>query len=130
MGQKTARWELFFAGPLSGHRFIGVAKVGGPYRDIAACALEGHTSCLRLVTISPAGLSYLLNGSLPIMKRMWSNLDLHGKFRLLAFAGLVIWLFNFFIVYFEINQINQATKGLERFEDLYNSILEIRRYEK
>jgi signal transduction histidine kinase len=64
------------------------------------------------------------------MKRMWSNLDLHGKFRLLAFAGLVIWLFNFFIVYFEINQINQATMGLERFEDLYNSILEIRRYEK
>jgi two-component system NtrC family sensor kinase len=64
------------------------------------------------------------------MKRMWSHLDLHGKFRLLAFAGLVIWLFNFFIVYFEINHINQATMGLERFEDLYNSILEIRRYEK
>jgi two-component system, NtrC family, sensor kinase len=64
------------------------------------------------------------------MKRMWSNLDLHGKFRLLALSGLLIWLFNFFIVYFEINHINQATMGLERFEDLYNSILEIRRYEK
>jgi len=64
------------------------------------------------------------------MKWMWSNLDLNGKFRLLAFAGLVIWLFNFFIVYFEINHINQATMSLERFEDLYNSILEIRRYEK
>jgi two-component system NtrC family sensor kinase len=61
---------------------------------------------------------------------MWSNLDLHGKFRLLAIAGLVIWLFNFFIVYFEINHINQATMSLERFEDLYNSVLEIRRYEK
>ena len=64
------------------------------------------------------------------MKWMWSNLDLHGKFRLLTVVGLVIWLFNFFIVYFEINHINQATTSLERFEDLYNSILEIRRYEK
>jgi len=64
------------------------------------------------------------------MKRIWSHLNLQGKFRLLAISGLVIWLFNFFIVYFEINHINQATMGLERFEDLYNSILEIRRYEK
>jgi two-component system NtrC family sensor kinase len=64
------------------------------------------------------------------MKWIWSNLDLRGKFRLLAFMGLLIWLFNFFIVYFEINHINQATMSLERFEDLYNSILEIRRYEK
>ncbi len=64
------------------------------------------------------------------MKWMWSNLDLQGKFRLLAIAGLVIWLFNFFIVYFEINHINHATMSLERFEDLYNSVLEIRRYEK
>ncbi len=64
------------------------------------------------------------------MKLMWSNLDLQAKFRLLALLGLVIWLFNFFIVYFEINHVNQATMSLERFEDLYNSILEIRRYEK
>jgi two-component system, NtrC family, sensor kinase len=72
----------------------------------------------------------VLHGSFRTMKRIWSNLDLHGKFRLLAIAGLVIWLFNFFIVYFEINHINQATMSLERFEDLYNSVLEIRRYEK
>jgi len=64
------------------------------------------------------------------MNWMWSNLDLHGKFRLLTIAGLVIWLFNIFIVYFEINHINHATTSLERFEDLYNSVLEIRRYEK
>ena len=64
------------------------------------------------------------------MKRMWSTLDLQGKFRLLVAAGIIIWLFTFFIVYFEINHINQATMTLERVEDLYNSILEIRRFEK
>jgi len=74
--------------------------------------------------------TYVFHGALHTMKWIWSNLDLHGKFRLLAAAGLVIWLFNFFIVYFEINHINQATMSLERFEDLYNSVLEIRRYEK
>ncbi len=64
------------------------------------------------------------------MKRSWSNLNLQGKFRLLALAGFVIWLLNFSIVFFQINHINQTTLRLERFEDLYNSILEIRRYEK
>jgi two-component system NtrC family sensor kinase len=64
------------------------------------------------------------------MKWLWSNLDLQGKFRLLSVIGLGIWLFNFFIVYFGIHEINQATMSLERYEDLYNSILEIRRYEK
>ena len=61
---------------------------------------------------------------------MWSKLDLQGKFSFLAMLGAAIWLFNFCIVYFEINHINQATIRLERFEDLYNSILETRRYEK
>jgi two-component system, NtrC family, sensor kinase len=64
------------------------------------------------------------------MKLIWSQLDLQGKFRLLAFLSLAIWLINFSIEYFEINHVNQATVSLERFEDLYNSILEIRRYEK
>ena len=44
--------------------------------------------------------------------------------------GLMIWGFNFSIVFFEINRINQTTVGLERFEDLYDAILETRRYEK
>jgi two-component system NtrC family sensor kinase len=56
--------------------------------------------------------------------------DLQGKFRLLAIVGLLIWLFYFSVVYTEIRQINQATLSLERVEDLYNTILEIRRYEK
>ncbi|MBI9087086.1 MAG: HAMP domain-containing histidine kinase [Desulfobacterales bacterium] len=65
-----------------------------------------------------------------MMKRLWSRLDLNGKFRLLAFLGLMIWGFNFSIVFFEINRINQTTVSLERFEDLYDAILETRRYEK
>jgi two-component system, NtrC family, sensor kinase len=64
------------------------------------------------------------------MKWSWSNLNLQAKFRLLALAGLVLWLFNFSIIFFQINYINKITLSLERFEDLYNSVLEIRRYEK
>ncbi|MEJ2037747.1 MAG: HAMP domain-containing sensor histidine kinase [Desulfosarcinaceae bacterium] len=64
------------------------------------------------------------------MKRLWLNLKLREKFRLLALIGFLIWLSNFSIVYFEIHGINQATLDLENREDLYNTVLEIRRYEK
>jgi two-component system, NtrC family, sensor kinase len=64
------------------------------------------------------------------MKRLWLHLRLREKFRLLALIGFLIWLSNFSIVYLEIQSINQAALSLESFEDLYNSVLEIRRYEK
>ena len=64
------------------------------------------------------------------MTWLWPKLDLRGKFRLLALVGLLIWLSYFCIVYAEIHYINQSTLSLERVEDLYNTILEIRRYEK
>jgi two-component system, NtrC family, sensor kinase len=64
------------------------------------------------------------------MKRLWLNLKLQGKFRVLSLIGLLIWLSNFSIIYFEIHGISQATLDLEKREDLYNTILEIRRYEK
>jgi two-component system NtrC family sensor kinase len=64
------------------------------------------------------------------MKWVWFNLRLRGKFRALALIGLLIWLSNFSIIYFEIRGINQATLGLENCEDMYNTVLEIRRYEK
>jgi two-component system, NtrC family, sensor kinase len=64
------------------------------------------------------------------MKRLWSNFDLQGKSRILAVLGIMIWTLNFLLVYFEIDHINQATISLERVEDLYNTILEMRRYEK
>jgi len=64
------------------------------------------------------------------LKWVWPKRDLQGKFRLFAILGLLIWLSYFFIVYLEIHSINQTTISLERVEDLYNTILEIRRYEK
>jgi two-component system, NtrC family, sensor kinase len=64
------------------------------------------------------------------MRTFWQNLKLRGKFRALALIGLLIWLSNFLIIYLEIQGINHATLGLEKCEDLYNSVLEIRRYEK
>ena len=58
------------------------------------------------------------------------RLHLQAKFRLVAVVGLLIWLSNISIVYFEIRHINQAVFGLEQIEDLYNAVLEVRRYEK
>jgi len=64
------------------------------------------------------------------MKRFWLNLRLTKKFRVLAVIGFLIWLSNFSIIYFEIRSINRTILDLENFEDLYNTVLEIRRYEK
>jgi two-component system NtrC family sensor kinase len=66
---------------------------------------------------------------LPI-KWFWFNLGLRGKFWALVLISFLIWLSNFLIIYFEIHGINQATLDLEKCEDLYNTVLEIRRYEK
>jgi signal transduction histidine kinase len=64
------------------------------------------------------------------MTRFWYSLRLRGKFRLLTLIGLLIWISNFSIFYFEVHDVNQATLHLENCEDLYNTVLEIRRYEK
>ena len=64
------------------------------------------------------------------MRRFWQHLRLRGKFRALALIGLLIWLSNFLIIYLEIQGINHATLDLEKCEDIYNTVLEIRRYEK
>ena len=64
------------------------------------------------------------------VKWFWFNLGLRGKFWALVLISFLIWLSNFLIVYFEIHGINQATLDLEKCEDLYNTVLEIRRYEK
>jgi len=66
---------------------------------------------------------------LPI-KWVWFNLGLRGKFWILVLTSFFIWLSNFLIIYLEIQGINQATMHLENCEDLYNTVLEIRRYEK
>ena len=64
------------------------------------------------------------------MKWLGTDLKLRGKFWALALIGFLIWLSNFSIVYFEIHGIKEATLELENCEDLYNTVLEIRRYEK
>ena len=64
------------------------------------------------------------------VKHFWRGLSLRGKFGMLAGIGILIWLSNFSITYFEIRGINRATLDLEKYEDLYNTVLEIRRYEK
>jgi signal transduction histidine kinase len=64
------------------------------------------------------------------MKWLGSRLKLRGKFWALALIGFLIWLSNFSIVYFEIHGIKEATLELENCEELYNTVLEIRRYEK
>ncbi|NOX32991.1 MAG: HAMP domain-containing histidine kinase [Deltaproteobacteria bacterium] len=64
------------------------------------------------------------------MKRRWSKFDLQNKARVIACLGLAIWLLSFFIMFIEIERINKATIGLEHVEDLYDTILEMRRYEK
>ncbi len=62
--------------------------------------------------------------------KWWARQKLKTKFWWLIGVGLLIWQSNFMIVYFEINRINQATLDLEKREDLYNSVLEVRRFEK
>jgi signal transduction histidine kinase len=64
------------------------------------------------------------------MKWLGSNLKLRGKFWALVLIGFLIWLSNLAIIYFEFHGIKQATLELENCEDLYNTVLEIRRYEK
>ncbi len=64
------------------------------------------------------------------MKQTWSNFNLQNKSRLLACIGLTIWLTSFFILFFQIESINHATLSLEHAENLFETILEIRRYEK
>jgi two-component system NtrC family sensor kinase len=64
------------------------------------------------------------------IKSFWFKLGLRGKFWTLVLISFLIWLSNFSIIYFEIHGINQATLDLEKWEELYNTVLEIRRYEK
>lgn len=64
------------------------------------------------------------------MKLPRPNISFKWKINLLIYLGIVILLLNFPIVYLEINHINDRIFDLELSEDLYNSILDMRRYEK
>ncbi len=64
------------------------------------------------------------------MKWSQSNLKLQGKLNLFIYLGTFILLLNFPVVYLEIDKMNQEILDLELTEDLYNTIFEMRRYEK
>jgi two-component system NtrC family sensor kinase len=58
------------------------------------------------------------------------NIDLQGKFRLVIAAGLIMVLVNIGVFAYEVSSMNKSISNLEIMEDLNNTILEMRRYEK
>jgi signal transduction histidine kinase len=66
----------------------------------------------------------------PFMSRFMSTITLQLKLRLFIYLGIAISLLNIPVIYFEITKLNQRLVNLELAEDLYNTILEVRRYEK
>jgi signal transduction histidine kinase len=57
-------------------------------------------------------------------------LDLKGKFTLVIVIGALALLANIAVVTYETSHMNSTVAALEITEDLYNTILEMRRYEK
>ena len=64
------------------------------------------------------------------MKRLQANFTLQHKLNLFIYLGVFVLLLNFPVVYFEVSRMNERILSLELTEDLYNTILEMRRYEK
>jgi len=64
------------------------------------------------------------------MLKFLPNITLQLKFKLFIYLGIAIFLLNIPVTYFEITKLNRHLQNLERAEDLYNTILEVRRYEK
>lgn len=64
------------------------------------------------------------------MKWFRQHSSLGSKYKFFIYLGIVIWLLNFPVVFIEIQTMNHRVFNLERAEDLYNTILEMRRYEK
>ena len=64
------------------------------------------------------------------MNLKWSKYDLQKKAISIACVGLIFWVFIFSLVFVEVKGMNKATVDLEVIQDLYDAILEMRRYEK
>jgi len=64
------------------------------------------------------------------VKRLRLKLNLQRKINLLIYLGITILFLNIPLIYHEINQLNNRIFDLELTEDLYNTILDMRRYEK
>ncbi len=56
--------------------------------------------------------------------------NLQYKLNLFIYLGILILLLNFPVLYLGVTNVNQGIRHLELTEDLYNTILEMRRYEK
>jgi len=65
-----------------------------------------------------------------IMKWLGGNTNLQYKFTLFIYLGIFLWLITIPFVYFEINNMNHHIVSLELSGDIYDTILEMRRYEK
>ena len=64
------------------------------------------------------------------MNLKWSTYDLQKKAICIACVCMIFWVFILSLVFLEVRGMNQATMDLEVIEDLYDAILEMRRYEK
>lgn len=64
------------------------------------------------------------------MNQVLPNFMLHSKFRFFIYLAISVFLLNILVVYLEINNLDEHLFNLELAEDLNNTVLEIRRYEK
>jgi len=64
------------------------------------------------------------------MKWFGRNINLQFKFNSFIYLGIFLWLVTIPFVYFEINNMNHHILNLELSGDIYDTILEMRRYEK
>ncbi|MFQ5484737.1 MAG: hypothetical protein ACE5DO_05300, partial [Desulfobacterales bacterium] len=58
------------------------------------------------------------------------NTNLQIKFKLLTYLGILIFLINILVVYYEMTNLNHRLQNLELAEDFHNTVQEVRRYEK
>lgn len=64
------------------------------------------------------------------MNLRWSTYDLQKKAASLASVAMIFWIFILSLVFIEVRGMNKATMNLEVIQDLYDAILEMRRFEK
>jgi two-component system, NtrC family, sensor kinase len=65
-----------------------------------------------------------------MMIRLKKYINLQYKLNVFIYLGIFILLLNFPVLYLGMSNVNQGIRDLELTEDLYNTILEMRRYEK
>jgi two-component system, NtrC family, sensor kinase len=64
------------------------------------------------------------------MVRLKRRMNLQYKLNFFIYLGIFILFLNFPVLYLGVTNVNEGVRHLELTEDLYNTILEMRRYEK